>query len=1699
MKRIKILIPILFWVAFNLNAQEVLKQGGQKTSGATTGQILKWNGSNWVPGDDLSGLSDVAVVADSTAFRAFSLTPIPKAVVMVDELRGGIFQECTDCTVDQYNIFTDALDRKWKRLFDEKTVSVTWYGAVPNDLVNDSLAIQLALNSPYNVFVKPGNYRVGQHTVRNPKEIFAKGATFQLVSGLSANTRVLTILGSNISVVGLKIIGKIAAQTSEFSHGIAVGKPTSDTSSVGVSNVRLTEITVQDVRGDGIIVTASGSALPYFCENITLDNITVNNCLRNGISVISARAVRITNVRVKQAGLFGMNLEPDISAQKGDGIFIAGFIGPSVAFGHHLAVNSGITFQDFQIDGSLYGSTPTYTIGFPYGMTGLNVRQVSNLTIRDGVVKNLGGYGLGIGNTTTDFSNVLVENVTFDSTTLNAYYSNAKMLDQTNDLSDSAFVFRNCVFNGRGYLGSVGAPTGLYEDCVFTGFDRFLLSARGGHNFDRCSISLDLTGAGDFSYDGFGGFKVKDSYISCNYLVRGQNTDNVLFELYNNDISYAATAYSSMGSAPGARFILQNNRINGSYIQSVGNGGTVFHDKVLATGSSASTIILPSILLHPKNVVNVINETEGRTVTIDPESTTTVNGTSTATSVSTMQLTNRSSAWHFKADGVGAVSNGITLVGSTAEQGGRYTHNTLLSGRHLYSLNQDSLSYLRFLYNTNGALFSTRNGATGIKILGDISSLPGTLADDESFIATSSSGSGGLVLGDGRLLIGSRKNNLIGFTTDRAQYDLLISNTNVTFYRTGGFENNIWNKNTGSGAGKYTNITDSGSPFYKETFTHSGRMWISDGGDVPLILGGSVSARPPLSLSDNGGFIVTSGGGTTGTVLQDYGRLVFGSRYGNPMHWVTSQMNNPKMSLWETGLSVGNGMVPARDSVDIVGTVRIEGIPAKTTETNVAVFNALGQMASGPIEPNDLAQQGAATGEVLKWNGSIWAPATDAGGAGAGDINQNGNSFGTGVVIGSNDNNTLAFETNGATKQTIGTDGSQTYVTSSGSNAANTFSTITSTHTATPGQGFGVQNVVVLEDDFNVNTTVSQDQIYWMQLDQTSNISEANRFIRLYKNGALADHTRFGYLFSNPSIQIGSGAIYSTNQISPVGSAFSIGGNSLGVNIAPSSGTVSMTTSNSSVGGFKLENTNATGTVQFGGNSSITSTSGTKNISSILQGFAPTSGTGILRQTVYEGTFNQTGGASGISGSIFINPTITAVANYRALEIAANGANVKGVYQTGTTATNNFAGKTYFGGTTTPTALLHFAAGTTTASTAPIKFTAGTNLSTPEAGAGEWDGTRFYLTQTTGPTRKTVAYLDDITNDGNGIYGGSGTVPNGTAATLINDFTLSGTDNVGGTPALRVVMAGSAADKGLQTWRPSTGTDSLKLTTDAGAYKLMGVGKSVDISSPVGASISTLNASVTLTPTTGVIGIYATDRADFTGTDLTFSTSSVGSTTAIMQPHIVTAADITVGMSTSEIVCVGQSGDINITLGFTPFSIIGGSHRIKITNSSPFKVNLIRTGSWNWRDTYGVASTTNKVIYSGQTVDLIWADVAGTDYWLIKQSENVTTGVQEETSTTVNFDGRSNVLYIPSTATTTTINLPEIVASAPTSTQVTVGAKFRIDVDRAVNVSIVRSGSADLIKAHNYPNTGDTSIQTTGGTMFSQNFTAVAPNLWIVN
>jgi hypothetical protein len=102
-----------------------------------------------------------------------------------------------------------------------------------------------------------------------------------------------------------------------------------------------------------------------------------------------------------------------------------------------------------------------------------------------------------------------------------------------------------------------------------------------------------------------------------------------------------------------------------------------------------------------------------------------------------------------------------------------------------------------------------------------------------------------------------------------------------------------------------------------------------------------------------------------------------------------------------------------------------------------------------------------------------------------------------------------------------------------------------------------------------------------------------------------------------------------------------------------------------------------------------TATTGNQNVFLISKGFAPTSGTCVYAASSIIPTINQTGGANGITRGLYINPTLTAAADFRAIEVA-NGITILGAATTakaslripsGTAPTSPTNGDIWFDGT----------------------------------------------------------------------------------------------------------------------------------------------------------------------------------------------------------------------------------------------------------------------------------------------------------------------------------------------------------------------------------------------------------------------------------
>lgn len=121
---------------------------------------------------------------------------------------------------------------------------------------------------------------------------------------------------------------------------------------------------------------------------------------------------------------------------------------------------------------------------------------------------------------------------------------------------------------------------------------------------------------------------------------------------------------------------------------------------------------------------------------------------------------------------------------------------------------------------------------------------------------------------------------------------------------------------------------------------------------------------------------------------------------------------------------------------------------------------------------------------------------------------------------------------------------------------------------------------------------------------------------------------------------------------------------------------------------------------------------------------------GVIVQALAGSTITISGAVNASAATSWIMPSVG----------VTTATNANAIFDPNGTGAIELLAKTYVGNTAavTPTANLHLAAGAATAGAAPLKMTLGPVLTTPEAGAFEFDGAEVYATTST-PTRKRIA------------------------------------------------------------------------------------------------------------------------------------------------------------------------------------------------------------------------------------------------------------------------------------------------------------------------------------------------------------------------
>jgi hypothetical protein len=176
----------------------------------------------------------------------------------------------------------------------------------------------------------------------------------------------------------------------------------------------------------------------------------------------------------------------------------------------------------------------------------------------------------------------------------------------------------------------------------------------------------------------------------------------------------------------------------------------------------------------------------------------------------------------------------------------------------------------------------------------------------------------------------------------------------------------------------------------KKIHYHDGSSWTVVGGGsatTDLIVGNEVAA-----VGSNGALIV-SGSGTTASPLTV--SMVSGTSTGQILKW------NNTTSKWELGadntgaVSLNSAQILLGNASNVATPVTISGdatlsnagvltLGTGSVNTGKILDGTIGNAdiaTNAAIAPSKIGQAAASTGQVLKWNGTTWAPAADDSGA----------------------------------------------------------------------------------------------------------------------------------------------------------------------------------------------------------------------------------------------------------------------------------------------------------------------------------------------------------------------------------------------------------------------------------------------------------------------------------------------------------------------------------------------------------------------------------------------------------------------------------------------------------------------------------------------------------------------------------------------
>lgn len=303
----------------------------------------------------------------------------------------------------------------------------------------------------------------------NDNTIVNLSGTIRLNPNNLNNYEIVKIVGKNNITIqgGGTIYGDVEGHTGttgEWGMGITI---------LDGNGITIKGITVRNCWGDGIYIGQTENTVNNYPINILIDNVTVTNNRRQGISITSVQNLTIRNCRVLNTGAIkftapgaGIDIEPNIANAMLENINIEGCY-----FAGNTKGDSGDLLITALIFGSEVNTTFKATISNCYFSTKVRLTSsIRNLTITNSYIGLLDLARTGSHYYKTMISGCLINGTTLDMNNPGILYSGCSFINERGSEQRRVFSIGNTVETP---VTKITFPKvdGLINLKIFTGYN----------------------------------------------------------------------------------------------------------------------------------------------------------------------------------------------------------------------------------------------------------------------------------------------------------------------------------------------------------------------------------------------------------------------------------------------------------------------------------------------------------------------------------------------------------------------------------------------------------------------------------------------------------------------------------------------------------------------------------------------------------------------------------------------------------------------------------------------------------------------------------------------------------------------------------------------------------------------------------------------------------------------------------------------------------------------------------------------------------------------------------------------------------------------------------------------------------------------------------------------------------------------------